>query len=45
MKDTHQRVDTEFADNLSRLYPLEKSFRDRTKRLNKMLEEMLYGKK
>ena len=39
------REDFEFYNNTKRLYPLEKSHADRTKRLNKVLEEMLYGKK
>lgn len=45
-KNTKQeRVDIPFANNVRKLYPLEKSFSDRTKKLNKVLEELLHGKK
>ena len=39
------RVDKKFVKNLNELYPQEIGFRNKTKRLNKVLEDMLYGKK
>ncbi len=39
------RVDKKFVINLNELYPQETGFRKKTKKLNTVLEEMLYGKK
>jgi len=39
------REDIRFIHNLTKLYPEENSHAKRTKRLNKVLEEMLYGTK
>ncbi|KKN27129.1 hypothetical protein LCGC14_0867790 [marine sediment metagenome] len=44
--DTIQkRISKKFVSNLNELYPQETSFNKKTKRLNEVLEEMLYGKK
>ena len=34
-----------FTDNMRKLFPHTKSDRERTERLNKIIEELLYGKK
>ena len=39
-----QRVDKDFVKNLERLYPFERSVRERTRKLNKLLDELVYGK-
>ncbi len=39
----NQRVDRGFLDNLKKLHP-DKSCREATKELNKILQEMLYGR-
>ncbi len=48
MLKTHQgkreRIDKEFAENIKKLHP-DKSFREATKELNKVIQEMLYGPK
>lgn len=41
----HERVDLEFANNVKKLYPLDRSFSEKTKKLNRILEELLHGKK
>lgn len=43
-KRIQERVDVDFANNIRRLYPLEKSFSEKTRKLNTILEEMLHGK-
>ncbi len=40
-----KRVDKSFVIKLNELYPQETTFNKKTKRLNEVLEEMLYGKK
>jgi len=37
------RVDLSFVENIKRLYPKCRSVREATKKLNNVLEEMLYG--
>lgn len=44
-KSKIQRINIEFERNLIKLYPNEKSIPARTKRLNSVLEELLYGTK
>ena len=44
--DTIQKkVNKKFAENLNELFPQESGFNKKTVRLNKILEEMLHGKK
>ncbi len=40
-----KRVNKDFVKHLNELYPQEDSFNRKTKKLNSVLEEMLYGKK
>lgn len=39
------RVDCEFVENIKKLYPKTTTTPERTRRLNILLEELLYGKK
>ncbi len=43
-KKIQERVDVDFANYVRKLYPLEKSFGEKTRKLNIILEEMLHGK-
>lgn len=40
----HQRVDKRFVELMKKKYP-NKTFREATKELNRVLEDMLFGKK
>jgi len=44
-KDTHIRADKIFVSNINKLYPNTKSMREKTEKLNSILEELIYGKK
>ena len=44
MKYKYQRVDTDFCDNIRKLHP-DLSFRLATKKLNDVLEKLIYGTK
>lgn len=41
---THGRINKEFASNMKKLYP-HRTMTDATRELNKVLEDILYGKK
>ena len=44
-KDDKIRVDIIFKENLMKAYPTCRSMRERTKKLNELLEKILYGRK
>ena len=43
LKYKHMRTDIEFEQNLKKLMPEVKGMPERTRKLNKILEEMIYG--
>lgn len=44
-RDIIKRVDKKFIENVNKLYPQEIGFVKKTRRLNDVIEELLYGKK